>query len=220
MVSIREELRKWLENTVLEPRVNSGQAWWFWREAGGWLKSWAQMRWPRMSMWNRTQKGKGQNPKQHRPLRGGQRKSFHFESYQLGYEELENKNGIFHIFPLTIVSSKVLGTQCVINACYEWTWHSFTFLIFLPIIVSFEFQAEREKKEREIDPLWLDPLESCAQVDKCLLSWETQWSLSDAAADLQGLISCLSGDFPDRRFHFRFCHSWVDLKVNTLKSLN
>lgn len=44
---------------------------------------------------------------------------------------------------------------------------------FLLLIVRFEFQAE-EKKEREIDPWWLDPLESCAKVDKCLLSWKTQ----------------------------------------------
>lgn len=62
---------------------------------------------------------KGRIQKQHQPLCGGQRKSFHFESYQLGYKKLENKNGIFHIFPFTIVSGKVPGTQCVINACYE-----------------------------------------------------------------------------------------------------
>lgn len=175
-------------------------------------------------MWNRTQKGKGQNPEQHQSLRGGQRKSFHFVSYQLGYEKLESKNGIFHIFPFTIVSSKVLGTQCVINACYEWTSHSFTFLTRLPAPSHHcEFWVSGRERERKKEKLILCGsihLKAVPRLTSVLLPWKTQQSLSDAAADLEGLISGLSGEFPDRRFHFRFCHSWVDLKVNILKSLS
>lgn len=146
---------------------------------GGAVVSWNHgLRWnhPRSACRIEHRKGKGQNLEEQTPaFPWWTEEELPSCIYHLDREQLDNlrtRTESSTSFLFTIMSSEVMTTWWVINACYEWTWHSFTFLTLppSPSHVRFELQAEKKRNWS----LWLNPLKPMPRLLSISLPWKTE----------------------------------------------